>query len=463
MKFIDLFCGIGGFHLALAERGHECVFASDIDKHCREVYKANFGLEPADDITKVAAGDIPAHDILCGGFPCQPFSLANKSAKGMNEARGTLFFDIARIVEHHRPRIVLLENVPRIITFDGGNVKRVIDKTFDDLGYRVAWHKLNAAEYGAATARRRAYIVAVREDAGLVSRPPSPTGLTDCIANHLRHDIDTSHLERDIKDYVFYEHPSIASNPQGTLLAGRHKDAGRAEGPQGRRVYDPGGAHPTLMTDSHEQVLAAPRGCEPLKVAHHQSQDPKTQGYRVYGAQGPAPTFVCKEAGHHGHTEAVLAPKKVGHLEDGNGGHSGTTGKRLFDVSGPAPTFLAWDASRTESYLVPEPKRVGVHGEKGDMQGYRVYAPEGPAPTRGAESGGELPGGGVVVKGVVRRLHIEEAKTIQGFPAGHVLSKGNRAFKQIGNSVIPRMVGVVFDAIEPLREQEGILAPAELF
>ena len=105
-KFIDLFCGIGGFHLALSSLGGECVFASDIDADCRKVYQQNFGIEPHGDITKIDEKDIPAHDVLCGGFPCQSFSKAG-NRRGINDPRGTLFFDIVRIVKHHKPKYLL--------------------------------------------------------------------------------------------------------------------------------------------------------------------------------------------------------------------------------------------------------------------------------------------------------------------------------------------------------------------
>ena len=125
-KFIDLFCGIGGFHQALASLGGECVFASDIDVDCRKTYKANYGIEPIGDITKVEAKDIPAHDVLCGGFPCQAFSKAGKRLGFDDPTKGTLFFDILRIMEYHKPKYALLENVRNLASHDNGNTWKVI-------------------------------------------------------------------------------------------------------------------------------------------------------------------------------------------------------------------------------------------------------------------------------------------------------------------------------------------------
>ncbi len=114
MRFIDLFAGLGGFHLALRELGHECVFASELDEKLREIYLANFGIQPAGDIRNIPLDDIPPHDILCAGFPCQPFSKAG-SQEGMNDTeRGMLFYEILRIIDYHKPKYIILENVPNI-------------------------------------------------------------------------------------------------------------------------------------------------------------------------------------------------------------------------------------------------------------------------------------------------------------------------------------------------------------
>lgn len=143
--FIDLFAGIGGMHLAFADAGGRCVYANEWDKSCQTQYAANFGIEPDDDITKVAAKDIPDHDILVAGFPCQPFSIAGVSKKRSlgretgfkDEAQGTLFFDVARILEEKRPRAFMLENVKNLKSHDKGNTWRVIEGTLKDLGYEV--------------------------------------------------------------------------------------------------------------------------------------------------------------------------------------------------------------------------------------------------------------------------------------------------------------------------------------
>jgi DNA (cytosine-5)-methyltransferase 1 len=139
-KFVDLFAGIGGFHGALVALGGNCVYASEIDKDARKIYSKNWGHTPHGDIT-LAANDevmeVPEHDVLVGGFPCQPFSKSGKQ-RGMDEARGTLFWNIAKIIEVRRPKIVLLENVRNIAGPRHVHEWEVIIKTLRDLGYRVS-------------------------------------------------------------------------------------------------------------------------------------------------------------------------------------------------------------------------------------------------------------------------------------------------------------------------------------
>jgi DNA (cytosine-5)-methyltransferase 1 len=120
MKFIDLFAGLGGFHLALRRLGHTCVFASEIDEDLRQLYQRNFGLLPAGDIRQVSVTDIPSHDILCAGFPCQPFSKAGDQQGFDHPIWGDLFDWVLPIIEHHKPRYILIENVPNLQRHDDG-------------------------------------------------------------------------------------------------------------------------------------------------------------------------------------------------------------------------------------------------------------------------------------------------------------------------------------------------------
>lgn len=134
-KFIDLFAGLGGFRLALESLGAECVYSDEWNEPVCQVYTKNFGEIPAGDITKIDEKTIPEHDILCAGFPCQAFSISGKQ-RGFEDSRGTLFFDVARIVKEKRPKIVFMENVKNFETHDYGKTLSVVSATMKQLGYR---------------------------------------------------------------------------------------------------------------------------------------------------------------------------------------------------------------------------------------------------------------------------------------------------------------------------------------
>src|SRR5574343_469337 len=136
LRMIDLFAGIGGIRLGFESIGAECVFTSEWNEPAQKTYQANFGDIPYGDITKIKPDQIPDFDILLGGFPCQPFSQAGKKL-GLADTRGTLFFDIAKIIEHHRPTVVFLENVKRFKSHDNGNTFNTVKRVLEDLGYEV--------------------------------------------------------------------------------------------------------------------------------------------------------------------------------------------------------------------------------------------------------------------------------------------------------------------------------------
>jgi DNA (cytosine-5)-methyltransferase 1 len=166
-KYIDLFCGIGGFHQALSQLGGECVFASDIDKECQKSYLENYGILPVGDITKVNESDIPKFDVLCGGFPCQSFSKAG-NRKGIEDARGTLFFDILRIAKFHRPSYMILENVRNLAGHDNGRTWKIIHENLVDLGYSVSQEPIIFSPHfiGIPQHRERVFILCKRSDLG---------------------------------------------------------------------------------------------------------------------------------------------------------------------------------------------------------------------------------------------------------------------------------------------------------
>lgn len=158
-KGIDLFCGIGGFRLAMEENGVKCVFSSDIDEFAQKTYEANFGEKPSGDITKIKAENIPSFDILTAGFPCQPFSYAGLCAGFEDQTRGTLFFDICRILSYHKPKMFFLENVKGLVSHKNGETLKIILANLKDLGYDVHWEVLSSLDYGLPQKRERWYCV----------------------------------------------------------------------------------------------------------------------------------------------------------------------------------------------------------------------------------------------------------------------------------------------------------------
>jgi len=176
-KFIDLFAGIGGFRIAGQRALGTCVFSSESDKYARRAYFINFGQVPFGNIVMFTESEeqlnrIPSHDVLCGGFPCQAFSVSGKQG-GFKDPRGTLFFEIYKIAKHHRPKVLFLENVKNFAKHDSGNTYRTVkhsleekmkEETNGEVFYRVSSAVLNASDFGASTKRERIYIVAVRND-----------------------------------------------------------------------------------------------------------------------------------------------------------------------------------------------------------------------------------------------------------------------------------------------------------
>lgn len=173
LKFIDLCCGIGGFHQALKNMGFECVMASDIDEECRKNYKINYNIEPKGDLTQIKIEDIPKFNILCAGFPCQPFSKAGEQ-KGFDDSRGNIFFEICKIIQYHHPEYIILENVRNLGTHNKGNTWNVIYETLNKLNY-YTYDKpviLNTLYFGVPQSRERVVILCKRKDLGELSKIP---------------------------------------------------------------------------------------------------------------------------------------------------------------------------------------------------------------------------------------------------------------------------------------------------
>lgn len=216
LKYIDLFAGIGGIRLGFDDENTECVFSSEWDKFAQQTYEANFREKPAGDIKQIKASDIPNHDVLLGGFPCQPFSNIGKRNGFSDENQGTLFFDILRILQYHQPSMFLLENVPGILTIDGGKTFEVIMESLENAGYNVFYDVLDAKNFGLAQNRKRVIFVGFHKGLG-IDEFIFPKG------NNLPNQYAKDIIEKDA-DPVRY---SISKNLQKNYLV--KKDDGRPQ------------------------------------------------------------------------------------------------------------------------------------------------------------------------------------------------------------------------------------------
>lgn len=218
MKFIDLFSGIGGFRIALERLGNDCVFSADFDENACATYEMNFGDFPQVDITTLRTEDIPEHEILCAGFPCQPFSIAG-FRKGFEDTRGTLFFDLLRVIRAHQPKIFVLENVKGLVNHDGGktfehmlqclaetvNGSKKETKTIDNLGYHVFWAVLNSSSYGVPQNRERVFIVGFKDYPNKFKFPnklEQKARLEDILDNQLETSVEPHRLSDQSVQYV---------------------------------------------------------------------------------------------------------------------------------------------------------------------------------------------------------------------------------------------------------------------
>lgn len=239
--FIDLFAGLGGFRIVLESLGAKCVYSNEWDKAAQEVYSENFGDIPEGDITLVDESTIPDHDILCAGFPCQAFSISGKQ-KGFEDSRGTLFFDVARIIKEKKPKVVFMENVKNFATHDEGKTLAVIKATMEELGYQFHQKVLNAVDYGVPQKRERIYMVCFRNDLEVKGfQYPKPFKLMRHVEDFLLKDEKmVEHLYVDRPDTYYNDTKDETYSNKSVRLGTVNK------GGQGERIYSTKGIAITL-------------------------------------------------------------------------------------------------------------------------------------------------------------------------------------------------------------------------
>jgi DNA (cytosine-5)-methyltransferase 1 len=254
MRFIDLFCGIGGFRLGFERSGFQCVFSSDFNTKVQDTYEMNFGERPFGDITQINPKEIPDFEVLLGGFPCQPFSISGKKL-GFQDTRGTLFFDVCRIIEEKKPKVIVLENVQHLVNHDKKRTFKTILISLKELGYNVTFKILNTKDFGLPQNRQRIFIVGSKkgffdfEKINYIKSSP----LKDFLDNEDNFD----YLMKE--EYTLLDKKHIKKQPEsGLMFVGYRNKNGFKTGirpnsehlnrthRQPNRIYSVEGYHPTL-------------------------------------------------------------------------------------------------------------------------------------------------------------------------------------------------------------------------
>jgi DNA (cytosine-5)-methyltransferase 1 len=248
--FIDLFAGIGGFRIPLQNLQGRCVFSSEFNEHAQQSYLLNFGELPHGDITKIPSESVPEHDVLTAGFPCQPFSISGKM-KGFEGTRGTLIYEVFRIIEARQPKVVLLENVKHLMHHGKGETFKTILHHLESLGYFVSWKLLNASDFGVPQNRERIIIVGAKKQAFDFSKVQTQD--KPVLKDFLETDVPFEYLD---EPYTLIEQPKTQES--GLIFIGYRNKNIRIAGvrantehlsrvhKQPNRIYSSEGVHPAL-------------------------------------------------------------------------------------------------------------------------------------------------------------------------------------------------------------------------
>ena len=254
IRYIDLFCGLGAFHTACNQSSvFECVLACDIDEGIRRIYKQNYGLEPKSDIRNIDLDTMPDFELLCAGFPCQPFSIAGNGNGFNDKEKGNLFFDILKIIDAKQPPMCVLENVKNLKTHDNGNTYKTIEAELKKRGYLITSKVINATEYGSPQARHRIFIVATKDKSFVIPEPTVTSPEGNKIQTPVSSIIDPSINKNDLslEKYTLVKKP-VKKDTFGkpTILFDVVSNKTSKGGRQGERVYSTTSAGVTVCASS---------------------------------------------------------------------------------------------------------------------------------------------------------------------------------------------------------------------
>lgn len=365
IKIASLFSGIGGFETGFMQHfgeDTEIVFASEIDKFASKSYEMIYNHTPHGDITKIHETDIPDHDVMVYGFPCQAFSVAGKRM-GFSDTRGTLFFEALRIINEKRPKVAIAENVKGLVGHDKGRTLEVIVQSLSEIGYRVDFEILNSKYFGVPQNRERIFIVAVRDDLVQQENWKIDSKRTDVLAKGKRKIASLP----DIKTFNF-------DFPSQKTVTKRIKD-----------ILEPSVDEKYYLS---KERVAKMKMREPKEGDIKVVADLNTDGYidnsnRLYSTEGIAATVTRKAS----ENQNILEPKVTveATIEDGV---LNNQNKRIYDKSGIAPTIDTMQGGMRQPKILEEPELDQVGYIERNSQGNRVYDSSGLASTVSASGGG---------------------------------------------------------------------------
>lgn len=431
MQFIELFAGVGGFHLGITQalQGGVCVYANEWDKYAAQTYSKNFKGDYLDttDITNVATTDIPGHDCLVGGFPCQSFSIAGKR-RGFEETRGTLFFEIARLLAHHRPGHLVLENVEGLLTHDTGKTFATVLRVLADLGYRVEWQVLNSSNFGVPQSRKRVYIIGhLRDRCTQQIFPLIGSNEVHNAAGASEKEIHAGTLTA--RQYASWNGNFVNEARGGTLRT--HND-----GKGARMTAD--GLAPTLPArarddGSGQAIVLIPnvdRGDGERSVTHTEGDIVPTLRATHYKSGDNQPKIAIP----------VLTPDRPVKRQNG----------RRFKEDGE-PAFTVNTIDR-HGVMVREANKQGFAvAEPGDSISLRHPSSKTRRGRVGKGIAGTLDTGepqAVLTDMAIRRLTPIECERLQGFPDNWTAGvSDSQRYKQMGNAVTVNVVKAIFERL----------------
>lgn len=416
-KYVSLFSGIGGFEQALNKLGGVCVMASEIDKFANQAYEVLYGHKTVGDVTKIEAADVPDHDLLVGGFPCQAFSVAGKRL-GFEDTRGTLFFEIARIAKAKRPKAILLENVKGIIGHDGGKTLNTIIQTLCDIGYTVDFEVLNSKYFGVPQNRERIFIIAVRND--LIKPEPWKIEGTNVVAKAKRR---IAKLD-GVKTFNF-------DWPPQEEVTTRLRDILEDNVDERYYLSEEKASKLVAQLEEREQIKGEPP--LPLNLVSSGAESRGDElAYCLKGAEGGSSK------------QHLLEPQMIGHID--LKGHDVL--KRVYSTEGVSPTLTTMGGGNTEPKIA-EVRPVLTPDRETKRQNGRRFKDDGEESFTLTAQDRHGIAVGTPPRYRIRKLTPRECFRLQGFPDSEfdkLVAAGisnSQLYKMAGNAVTVNVIDAI--------------------